>query len=105
VTEDVRTGAIWLIAVATAAITAICVVIAWDLVAPAPPLRALPASTLEHGLIEQTRWVDPGARELERTAWVDRAARTARIPIETAIDAVVADPSLIAHHRGAEARR
>ncbi|HEU4728600.1 MAG TPA: hypothetical protein VFT22_11935 [Kofleriaceae bacterium] len=42
-----------------------------------------------------------GARRLERTEWVDRAARVVRIPIDRAIDAVVADPSLIGPRTGA----
>jgi len=103
--EDIRTGVIWLIAVAVAAITAICVVIAWELVERPPAYAAPPATTLEHELIERSLWIDRGPRELARPHWIDRAARTARIPIETAIDAVVADPRLIGPRRDVEARR
>lgn len=103
--EDIRTGVIWLIALGVAAITAVCVVIAWHLIEPSPAFSTLAPTTLEHGLIEETRWVDVGAREIERTEWVDRAARIVRIPIEAAIDAVVADPGLITTQRPAEASR
>jgi hypothetical protein len=103
--EDIRTGVIWLIAAALAVVTAICFVIAWHLIEPPPPYAKLPSTTLEHGLIDQAYWVDPGTREIERTEWVDRARRTVRIPIEAAIEAVVVDPGLITTHRAAEASR
>jgi hypothetical protein len=99
--ERVRAGVIAGVAAGTVALTALAVVLAWLLVAPAPAARypvAAP-SPLEHGLFDRATGGDDarraGARRLERTEWIDRGARVVRIPIERAIDAVVADPSLI----------
>src|SRR6476646_4708501 len=81
--EGIRPRAIWGVGVGVVVVSAILIAIAWWLVAPAPVLEpAAHASTLEHGLIE-------------RATWVDRKAGIIRIPIERAIDAVVADPKLI----------
>ena len=100
--EGVSARAIWLAAAGVVAIGAALVAIAWLLVAP-PPAAERPvaaASPLEHGLIdtaaggEQIRAA--GEQRLERYEWVDRGAGVVRIPIDRAIDAVVADPRLIA---------
>jgi hypothetical protein len=56
------------------------------------PLERGPIETATAG--EQIRAA--GAERLERTEWVDRGAQIVRIPIDRAIDAVVADPRLIA---------
>lgn len=97
--EHVRTGAVWLIAVAVVVISAVLVAIAWWLVRPPAMSRAAAPSTLERGLIEQaTGGIDAraaGAARLERYEWVDRKARIVHIPIDRAIDAVVANPDLI----------
>lgn len=106
--EGVRTGAIWLIGLAVVAITAVCTVIAWLLVlAPEPPAYAAPRSPLQDNLFETAGDPRPAraARELERCEWIDRAAGTARIPIDTAIDAVVADPGLLRSRPHVEASR
>ena len=82
--------------------TAALVAIAWLLVRP--PLASsstLPRpSTLEHGLFDRaTGGVDrraAGEKRLQHYEWIDEGpARIVRVPIERAIDAVVADPSLI----------
>jgi hypothetical protein len=98
--EGVRPRVIWLVGGAVVAISAALVVIAWLLVVPPPRTRPAAApSTLEHGLFDRVPEAEPiraaGELRLQRTEWVDRNARVVRIPIERAIDAVVADPSLI----------
>lgn len=98
--EGISPRAIWAIAAGVTAVTALLVAIAWLLVVPPAPPRAAAAHTpLEHGLVDQsTEGGDvraAGEQRLERTEWIDRAARVVRIPIERAIDAVVADPKLI----------
>lgn len=99
-TEGVAARTLWRIALALVAISALLVVIAWLVVEPARPGVAHPApSVLEHGLFAQARGgaaAEARAQlELARTAWVDRERHIARIPIERAIDAVVADPTLL----------
>jgi len=98
--EGISSRAIGWIAVAVVAISAGLVAIAWLLVVPVPAARPAGApSPLERGAIdvasggEQIRAA--GARELERAAWLDRSAGIVRIPIDLAIEAVVADPRLI----------
>jgi hypothetical protein len=99
--EGISARAIWLIAAGVVAVSALLVAIAWLLVVPpAAPARAAGArSPLEHGLVDQATGGDDiraaGERRLERTEWIDRSARVVRIPIDRAIDAVVADPKLI----------
>jgi hypothetical protein len=99
--EGIHTRAIGLVAAGLVAISAGLVAIAWLLVVPPPAARPAAApSPLERGPIEtatggeQIRAAD--AQRLERYEWVDRSAQIVRIPIDRAIDAVVADPRLIA---------
>jgi hypothetical protein len=104
--EGIRPRAIWWVGGSVIAVGAVLVVIAWWLVAPPASIEpAARASTLEHGLIERaTGGADlhaAGAQALERTQWVDRQTGVVRIPIERAIDAVVADPKLISAHPAA----
>jgi hypothetical protein len=97
--ERVRTGAIWLIGISLTASTAVLSVIAWALVVAPPaarpaapsPLRRVVFDVAGAGAAENAA----GLQRLERTEWVDRQARVVRIPIERAIEAVVADPRLI----------
>jgi hypothetical protein len=98
--EGISTRAIGLVAAAVVAISAGLVAIAWLLVVPPPAARPAAApSPLERGPIgtatggEQIRAA--GARQLERYEWIDRRAQIVRIPIDRAIDAVIADPRLI----------
>jgi hypothetical protein len=97
--ERVRTRAIWLIGVSLTAITALLAAIAWALVAPRPAARPAAPSPLRREVFDVAgagaAETAAGALRLERTEWVDRQARVVRIPIERAIDAVVADPRLI----------
>ncbi|TMQ12574.1 MAG: hypothetical protein E6J90_19370 [Deltaproteobacteria bacterium] len=98
--EGLAARAIWGTAVGVVVISALLIVIAWWLVVPPGRGRAAAApSPLEHGLIDQaTGGADvraAGEQRLGRYEWVDRAAGTVRIPIDRAIDAVVADPGLI----------
>jgi hypothetical protein len=99
--EGLFVRAIWLVAVAVVAISAGLVVIAWLLVVP-PPEAERPATTpspLTRELFERANAGGErraaGEARLERYDWIDRGARVARIPIDQAIDAVVADPTLI----------
>lgn len=98
--EGLSRGPIWLVGVGVVVISAALIAIAWGLVIPAPtgPSAASP-SPLEHGLIDHaTRGGElrtAGEQRLERYDWVDRTTRTVQIPIERAIDAVVAEPGLI----------
>lgn len=83
--ERVRTGVIGLVAAAALVVCAVLVAIAWWLVSPPRDhRRARTPSPLEHGLF------DHDARDPHGLA---------RIPIDRAIDAVVADPSLIGLER------
>lgn len=99
--EGLPTRVIWLIGAGVVATSAVLVVIAWLLVvSPSAAERLPPApSPLEHGLFDRAAGGEAlraaGERRLERYEWIDRGARVARIPIERAIDAVVADPRLI----------
>ncbi|MGH2900073.1 MAG: hypothetical protein ACRDMZ_15470 [Solirubrobacteraceae bacterium] len=104
--EGIRPRAIWWVGIGIVAIGAVLVLIAWWLVAPPASFEpAARASTLEHGLIEHASGGADlhaaGAQALERTRWIDRKAGTVRIPIDRAIDAVVADPKLIGAHPAA----
>ena len=99
--EGLPARIVWLVGLGVIAISAILVVIAWQLVAPPPPpARPLTVrSTLEHGLFDRANGGlevrAAGALRLQHYQWVDREARVVHIPIDRAIDAVVADPSLI----------
>jgi hypothetical protein len=97
--ERVRTGVVWLIAAAVIAISAAVIAVAWWLVVPPAMPRAAAPSTLERGLFDRATGGDDaraaGAARLERYEWVDRNARVVHIPIDRAIDAVVANPNLI----------
>ncbi|HEV7555187.1 MAG TPA: hypothetical protein VGO00_07035 [Kofleriaceae bacterium] len=99
--ENVRSKIVWSVAAGTVVLSAIFVVIAWALV-ESPPQPARPisnASPLENALFDVANHgqdsIAAGRRELDRYDWVDREAGVVRIPIDRAIDAVVADPSLI----------
>ena len=99
--EGISTRAIGLVAAGLVAISAGLVAIAWLLVVPPPAARPAAApSPLERGPIETAASGEQiraaGAHRLERYEWVDRSAQIVRIPIDRAIDAVVADPRLIA---------
>lgn len=98
--ERVRTGTLTLIAVALILVSAGLIAIAWWLVIPqSPSLRPTAPSPLERVVFERATTADDiraaGERELEACGWVDRRAGVVRVPIERAIDAVVADPRLI----------
>jgi hypothetical protein len=98
--ERVRSGAIWLVGGGVLAASLALIAIAWWLVVPPPaPARAAAPSPLHRELFEQAGAAAAayaaGLQRLERTEWIDRRARVVRIPIERAIDAVVADPALI----------
>jgi hypothetical protein len=98
--EDVRTRAVWQVGLAGLAVTALVVAIAWWRVAPpSVAARAPAASPLERGLFDRASGgADAriaGQHRLERYDWIDRRARIVRIPIDRAIEAVVADPGLI----------
>ena len=93
--ENLRARVVAYVGVGLIALTTALVGISWWLVRPTPSYVTLPPSTLEHGLFELRQPAPPGTA----VEWVDRAAGTARIPIESAIDAVVADPSLIGGKR------
>jgi hypothetical protein len=110
-TDQLRSGRLALLGVAFVVLTAALVGVAWRFVrSPVPALRA-PAqpSALEHGLFDRASGGDDsraaGERRLERYEWVDRAAHVVRIPIDRAIDAVVADPALIVRGPFHEASR
>jgi hypothetical protein len=100
--EGIAAGAIWLVGAGVIAICAALVGIAWLLV-PVPPVTRRPAtaaSPLERTMIDRAAGgaaLDAAAAaRLEGSGWVDRRGRIARIPIELALEAVAADPSLIA---------
>jgi hypothetical protein len=106
--ERLHPRALWIIGVATVVITAGLVAIAWWLVVPpsaAEPAAAAAPSPLERVLFDRARAGDDvraaGERRLEGYDWIDRRAGTIRIPIDRAIDAVVADPRLIRGTRAA----
>jgi hypothetical protein len=97
--ERVRTGVVWLVGLAVIAISAVLVALSWWLVVPSVGARAAAPSPLEHGLFDRATGARDaraaGAHRLERYEWIDRRAGVVHIPIDRAIDAVVADPSLI----------
>lgn len=99
--DEIRSRTIYRVGLAVIAVVAALVLAAWMLVRPpAEPIRApAQASPLEHGLFEGARGgaerIEAGQERLERYEWVDRTAGVVHIPIARAIDAVVADPSLI----------
>jgi len=98
--EGVRARAVWSVATGVIVVGAVLVVIAWWLVVAPPAAEpAAAASPLEHELFDRTTEAASvhaaGAARLERYGWVDREAGVARIPIDRAIDAIVADPRLI----------
>ncbi|CAN5620505.1 hypothetical protein BH11MYX1_BH11MYX1_27110 [soil metagenome] len=98
--EGLRTRTIWFVGVAIVVVTLGATGIAWLFVrVPTVSPAAARPSSLEHGLVEPARGGtssrEAGARSLERYEWIDRGAGTVRIPIERAIEAAVADPSLI----------
>ncbi len=103
--DQIRTRAIVVVGLAGLAITLALVGVAWlFVVAPAAPRHTPSApSVLEHGLfVQASGGADAnarGAKRLEVYRWIDRAHHVARIPIDRAIDAVVADPALIGGHR------
>lgn len=105
--ERSNAGLIWLVGLAGVVISALLVALAWMFVAPPPVARHPPAqpSPLEHGLLDRATGGDDaraaGAQRLERYEWVDRQAGVVRIPIDRAIDAVVADPGMIGTESGA----
>ncbi len=98
--ERIRPRVIALVGLGVVTVTAVLVGVAWLFVVPSPPeTQPNHASTLEHGLFDCT---DGGAdrdaggvHRLDVYRWVDRPAHLARIPIDRAIDAVVADPRLL----------
>ena len=98
--ERIRAGAIWWVAAGVVAIGVALVAIAWWLVVPPPVGRAnATQSPLERGLFDRASGgadnQAAGEQRLERIEWIDRRAGVVRIPIDRAIDAVVADPRLI----------
>jgi hypothetical protein len=99
--ERIHAVVIWLVGLGGALASALLVAIAWWLVVPPPAAEHPPAqpSPLEHRLFDRAAGGNEaraaGAQRLERYEWVDRKTRVVRIPIDRAIDAVVADPSLI----------
>jgi hypothetical protein len=101
-TDALPIRTIMLVGAAVVVATLALVCVAWLFVTPPPASLRLPVvgSVLEHGLYEQaTAGEDANAAGAQRLAgyrWVDRDRHLAHIPIERAIDAVAADPSLLA---------
>lgn len=99
--EQLRTKIIALVGAGVVVVILALVGVAWAFVEPPEPALRSPSqpSALEHGLFDQASGGADrratGEHRLEIYQWVDRAAHVARIPIDRAIDAVVADPSLI----------
>ncbi len=109
--DQVRTGMITRIAIGVVVITSALVAIAWWLVKAPPPARyelARP-SPLDNALFERAEVGQDsriaGEQRLQQYRWVDRDAHLVQIPIERAIDAVVAEPSLIGPTARQEATR
>lgn len=99
--EGLRARRIWIVGASTVAVTLALTGVAWLLVeVPTGSPAASRPSSLVHDLVERaTGGADAkaaGERALEHYGWIDRGAGVVRIPIEQAIDAVVADPALIA---------
>ena len=86
--EQLPAGAIGLVGASLVVVIAIGVAIAWSLVRPSPAYLTLPPTTLEADVF------DPHAKDALGAPRLDRASQ-----IESAIDAVVNDPSLIGGHR------
>ena len=101
-TDALPVRTIVLVGSATAVATLALVYVAWLFVTPPTPALRPPAadSVLEHGLYEQASGgADSraaGTLRLEGYRWLDRDRHLAHIPIERAIDAVAADPTLLA---------
>jgi len=99
--ERIRAGVLSVIAAAVVLVSAGLIATAWWLVIPPLPAERPVAepSPLEHGLFDRATGGDDAraaaAHRLDGYGWVDRGAGLVRIPIERAIDAVVADPRLI----------
>jgi hypothetical protein len=98
--EGLRSRTIWLVAAATVVIALALTGIAWLLVVvPNGSPAASQPSSLRHDLLntasDGTDARAAASRALERYNWIDRPAGIAHIPIDQAIDAVVADPALI----------
>jgi len=104
--EAIRMRSVWLVMIATAVLSAVLIAIAWWLVEPARPPNHAPEgpSTLETDLFDDAsagrQLHELGEARIHRYDWVDREAGLVHIPIDRAIDAVVANPELI-HHRAA----
>ncbi len=94
--EGLHARRIWLVGLGTVVVSLGAAAISWWLVIAPPAGRSAAApSSLVDGLFEAAaRGSAAGA--LERTEWIDRDAGMVRIPIDEAIEAVVAEPSLIA---------
>ena len=104
-----------LVTMGSIVITAISLAVVWGLLAAwgqeprhvAPPTAPRTIASLEQTLILHTeRGVElrnAQAASLDRWEWVDRDAGVARIPVETAIDILVAAPP--ASDRGIEPRK
>lgn len=99
-----RSRAVLVVGLTGIAITAGLVVVAWLFVVPAAIPQRIPAhaSALENVLFEHANGgaeaEASGVRELGIVQWVDRDKHIVRIPLERAIDAVVANPRLIGGH-------
>jgi len=98
--EGLRARTIWLVAAGTVALALALTLVAWLLVVvPNGSPAASQPSSLRHGLFDTASdGADARARglhALEQTEWVDREAGVIRMPIEQAMDAVTADPTLI----------
>jgi len=98
--EGLRARTIWLVAAGTVALALALTLVAWLLVVvPHGSPAASQPSSLRHDLFETASdGADARARALqalEQTEWIDREAGVIRMPIEQAIDAVAADPTLI----------
>ena len=98
--EGLRSRTIWRVAAGTVALALALTLVAWLLVVvPNGSPAASRPSSLRHDLFETASdGADSRARvlqALEQTGWVDRDAGVIRMPIEQAIEAVVADPTLI----------
>jgi hypothetical protein len=99
--EQLRTRIVALVGLCVIGVVIALVGVAWLFVEPAVPARYAPSqpSVLESGLFDQASGGEDNraaeAHRLELYQWVDQPAHIARIPIDRAIDAVVAEPSLI----------
>jgi len=80
VREGINTRAVAAVGLGALAFTAILVALAWFLVVPTPSGKPLPPANLERG------------------GFAQRPQLGVALPIDRAIDRVVADPSLIGGH-------